>query len=240
MFPMLGKSSRFFSSGYKVPKYELPLGSRTLFARSVTSFNSLFESTPFLFLVRKDYFGMEFVLNQLVELNIKDVRVLEFDGDTSGQAESVFKGLADYDPGNPLLVFNTDSIRENFVMPDDDEFGDGFLEVFRGEGDSWSFVEPSSGNLVAKTTEKERISDLCSNGIYGFASIQLFRDAYVDYSSKDEKGESYIAPLFNHLIKNGHKVNFRVVDPSCIYHCGIPSDYELNKKFFQKLDWGSE
>ena len=235
---MLGKSSRFFDSGYQVPKYELPLGKKSLFARSVNSFDSLFESAPFLFLVRKDYGGKRFVLNQLLELNIKDARIIEFDGNTSGQAESVFNGLVDYEAEVPLLIFNTDTIRENFIMPNSDQLGAGFLEVFHGEGENWSFVEPLSGNLVARTTEKERISDLCSNGIYGFASIQLFRDAYLD-SLRHRSGESYVAPLFNYLIINGYRVNFRVVDPNLIHHCGIPSDYEKNKQFFQNLERGA-
>ena len=231
---MLGKSSRFFAQGYAVPKYELLLGDKTLFSRSVNSFKEYFTSTPFLFLVRKDYEARKFVLGQLEDLNICDFRVMEFDTETTGQAESVFKGIVDYSADTQLLIFNTDTIRDNFIIPSDDEFGDGFLEVFHGEGDHWSFVESASRNYVLRTTEKDRISDLCSNGIYGFSSIRIFRDAYTNFYTGAMQ-ETYIAPMFNQVIKDGGKVRYRIVDSDLIQHCGVPKDYEFQKKYFDNL-----
>lgn len=225
---MLGKSSRFFEAGYELPKYELPLGESTLFAQCVKSFSASFTSFPFLFLVRKDYGGRNFVLNQLASLDIQDARVIEFDDETRGQANSVFLGLEDYGAHLPLMIFNVDTVRVDFTWPKDEEFGDGFLEVFRSEGDNWSFVEPSDENFVGRVTEKERISDLCSNGIYAFSSIGLFREAYRnhDYSLSQEE---FIAPIYNYLIEKGYQVTFRIADASQVYHCGLPSDYEKVK-----------
>lgn len=234
---MLGKSSRFFAQGYAVPKYELLLGDKTLFVRSVSSFDAYFTTTPFLFLVRKDYGARKFILRQLQDLNICDFRVIEFEGDTTGQAESVFRGLVDYSADTQLMIFNTDTIRDNFVIPSDDEFGDGFLEVFHGEGDHWSFVESASGNSVLRTTEKDRISDLCSNGIYGFSSIRIFRDAYTNFYT-EARHETYIAPMFNQVIKNGGQVRYRIVDSGLIRHCGVPTDYEFQKDYFDSLKKG--
>ena len=77
VIPMLGRSSRFFDSGYLLPKYQLPIGSETLFERSVRSFEKLFFNTHFLFLVRSDFGAKEFVANKLIKLGIKDYRVIE-------------------------------------------------------------------------------------------------------------------------------------------------------------------
>lgn len=228
IIPMLGKSSRFFSQGYELPKYQLPLGGETVFARSVRSFSEQFTDQHFLFLVRKDFGAKEFVAKQLIEIGLRDYRIIEFQYETRGQAESVMQGTLDYDGSQPIVIFNIDTIRHNFPWPTKDEFGDGFLEVFKAPGNGWSFVEPGQDGSVIRTTEKDRISDFCSNGMYGFARLGDFRTAYDDYNRRgiDVRGEQYIAPLFNSLIARGMNIKYRLVEDALIDHCGLPADYE--------------
>ena len=232
VIPMLGKSSRFFEVGYQVPKFQLPLGNETVFSKSVRTFEKQFSTTPFLFLIRSDQNALEFVTKEIIRLGIKDFRIKELDYDTSGQAESVSIGIADYCVEIPLLIFNIDTIRLNFDIPDKKKYGDGFLEVFQGEGDGWSFVESGIDNKVLRTAEKRRISDLCSNGLYGFARCGDYKDAYADYIKNGDHvdGEVYIAPLYNFLIKHGYDIRYVLVDNSNIQHCGIPDDYERLRK----------
>ena len=90
-------------------------------------------------------------------------------------------------------------------------------------------------NKVLRTTEKRRISDLCSNGLYGFARCGDYKNAYADYIKKGDNvnGEIYIAPLYNFLIKDGHDIRYILVDNCNIQHCGIPADYEnLSADYF--------
>lgn len=229
VIPMLGKSSRFFEAGYTLPKYQLPLGNETVFVKSIQTFERQFSNTPFLFLIRADHNALEFVTREIAKLGIKDFRIKELNYETRGQAESVSIGTADYDGETPLLIFNIDTIRLNFEVPNKEKYGDGFLEVFQAEGDGWSFVEAGIQNKVLRTTEKQRISNLCSNGMYGFAKCRDFRRAYYEYLNSGENvinGEIYIAPLYNILIKHGLGINYIEVESENILHCGIPSDYE--------------
>jgi len=232
VIPMLGKSSRFFEVGYVVPKFQLPLGNETVFSKSVRTFEKQFSTTPFLFLIRSDHNALEFVTKEIIRLGIKDFRIKELDYETSGQAESVAIGIADYCAEIPLLIFNIDTIRLNFDIPDRKKYGDGFLEVFQGEGDGWSFVESGIDSTVLRTAEKRRISDLCSNGLYGFARCGDYKNAYADYIKNGDfvNGEVYIAPLYNFLIKRGYDIRYVLVDNSNIQHCGIPADYERLRK----------
>lgn len=235
IIPMLGQSSRFFKAGYSKPKYQLPLGGETVFAKTMRSFERHFADKPFVFLVRNDFDARSFVANEVTRLGILDVRIVEFNVETSGQAESVYLGTKDYDPTLPFVVFNIDTIRLDYQWPGQQQFGDGYLEVFRAEGDGWSFVEPGAEPFsVKRTTEKQRISDLCSNGLYGFGSIQDFRDAYDHYvaSGASVNGEVYIAPLYNYLISAGKQVRYQCVDAGVTLHCGLPSDYEKLKDVF--------
>ncbi len=50
VLPMVGLSSRFFDAGYTLPKYQLPLHGRTVFAHVVDSFRDYFDSDEFLFI----------------------------------------------------------------------------------------------------------------------------------------------------------------------------------------------
>jgi len=228
VIPMLGRSSRFSNSGYSLPKYQLELGTETVFAHSLRSFEKQFKTKPFLFLVRNDHDARRFVADAVTKLGIVDFRIIEFQQETQGQAESVLLGVHDYAGDQPMVVFNIDTIRANFEWPLPADFGDGFLEVFRAEGNSWSFVEPGVDGKVVRTTEKERISDLCSNGMYGFARIQDFRDACAAYVAAGQlvHGELYIAPLFNELITRGRNIRYHLLDADVTEHCGIPADYE--------------
>ena len=95
--------------------------------------------------------------------------------DTSGQAESLFIGLEDYRNDFPIYVFNIDTIQHNFKKPSIASSCDGFPRNFRGSGSNWSFVEPGDNYSVIRTTEKDPISNLCSNGLYFFAVIFSFK-----------------------------------------------------------------
>jgi dTDP-glucose pyrophosphorylase len=212
------------------PKYELPIGDESLFCKAVKTFERYFDSTPFLFLVREDYDAYRFISREISRLGIEDFRIISIDYETRGQADSVMIGLKGYNDNLPLMVFNIDTIRENFTWPEN--FEDGFVEVFESEGENWSFVEPLDHKYVARTTEKVRISDLCSNGMYGFSSITLFKIAFENYE-KEGVGELYIAPLFNYLIDKGYKINYRVVSSNEVFHCGVPKDYEATNRVFQ-------
>lgn len=235
---MLGKSIRFLQAGYIIPKYQLPLGDETVFCKSVRSFQDFFDDTPFVFIIRKDQNALNFVVKEISRLGIKDFRIIEFSYDTKGQAASVQIGIRDYSDDLPLIIFNIDTILNDFHLSDLDLIGDGLLEVFEGEGSSWSFVEPGKGNSVIRTTEKVRISNLCSNGLYFFKTVGLFRKAYSDYVQyENTNGEIYIAPLYNILINSGHDIRFKLVGADSIEHCGLPEHYEILKiKYCNKFN----
>lgn len=224
---MAGKSSRFTEAGYTIPKYALPIGDKSLFEASVSSFKDYFSSDLFTFIIRPDGFAKEFVQNELSKLNVKNFKIIELKKDTLGQAESLYLGLKDFHEDFPIWVFNIDTIRHNFKKPEIANVCDGYLEVFIGSGSNWSFVDPGKNQSVLKTTEKEPISNLCSNGLYFFRSHKLFQNYFLNNNlSKDlVKGELYIAPLYNKLINDNCDIRYINVDKDLIDFCGTPQEY---------------
>ena len=229
VIPMVGKSSRFFDAGYEVPKFQLECAKESVFDRAVKSFNKYFSTDYFIFVVPSAFDAESYVVNSARRLGIQNFHVIVLEDGTSGQGETVysaFKNTAEFDD-EPLFIFNIDTFLLNFTKPEFHKFCDGYLEVFSGEGDHWSFVKPAEGNSVLRTSEKVRISELCSNGLYYFRSAGLYKSVYKSSVAKviETSKESYIAPMYNFLIENGGDVRYKLVDGKDIVFCGTPEEY---------------
>lgn len=228
VIPMVGASSRFFKAGYDRPKYQLPLWGETVFYWVMHSFSNYFDKQSFLFIVRDDYDSKKFVEKESYRLGIIDFLIVTLDSMTQGQADTVAQGMKEVNTQEPITIFNIDTLRYNFELPNFVNECDGYLEVFRGEGDHWSFVRPGSELKALRTTEKERISDLCSNGLYHFATKELFLSAFKDATENNikSKGEYYVAPLYNYLINLDKDIRYLEISLSDIDFCGTPDEYQ--------------
>jgi NDP-sugar pyrophosphorylase family protein len=244
VIPMAGESRRFREAGFTKPKYMLPLAGRTLFAWSVGSFEHYFPSEEFLFVLLKSSGAAGFVRSEVQQLGIQKAHVVELDAPTTGQAVTVELGLKGLGPaagGGPVTIFNIDTIRPGFRAPTEFDVGKvaGYLEVFQGPGEHWSFVEPGGGeHRVARTAEKQRISDLCCTGLYHFQSVERYHEALAGQRALEGgglvRGEEYIAPIYNRLIETGHDVRYRVIGRSAVEFSGTPAEYhELKARWEQ-------
>lgn len=228
---MCGESSRFFSAGYLIPKYQLPLENSTVFSKVINGFKDLFLNELFVFIIKKDYFNTkDFIIKELSNFsNLINYEIIELDYKTSGQAHTVMCGLnkLNLKLDDKLIIFNIDTIRENISIPDFcfSDNCDGFLEVVNlKNGDNWSFIKPYKyeKNRVQYVTEKNRISNLCSTGLYGFKSISIFKKIFTYLKSTN--GELYISPMYNlDLLK---KVYYYEIPVENFFPCGTPLEYE--------------
>lgn len=231
VIPMAGLSSRFFKAGYTKPKYMLEAHGKTLFAHSVNSFSKYFDTKKFLFIIRDVYQTAQFVEEQINELGIKDYYIVILSRETRGQAETVALGLQEVKHNGSITIFNIDTFRPNFQYPNLDSLGDGYLEVFAGEGENWSFVRAidEQSTLIDLTTEKTPISNLCCTGLYYFRTIKYYFTAYNHYLSLPneewEKGELYVAPLYNHLISIDKEIHYNKIAQKDVIFCGTPDEY---------------
>lgn len=238
VIPMAGSSRRFTDAGYELPKYMLDAHGKSLFRHSVESFSAYFDRELFLFIAREIGATAEFLETELRTLGVKEHQVVMLDAPTSGQAETVVRGLegaarqAGTDADQPLTIFNIDTFRPGFRYPDLFELGavDGYLETFIGSGANWSNVVPAEGNehRVVKTAEKQQISEYCCTGLYYFRSSQRFRalfDAEVEALGASG-AETYVAPMYNRLIAHGGDIRYSVIESKDVIFCGVPAEYE--------------
>lgn len=234
MFAMAGLSKRFSDAGYESPKYMLSLRDKSVFYHAISGFRRYFNALKFVFVYRDIQGTKDFIAAQCELLKLYDYDAILLPHPTQGQAHSVYLALREMDLPNheSIFIFNIDTFRADFILPSafDLDKIDGYLEVFRADGTQWSFVLPRDKNLctVAKTAEKDRISPLCSSGLYYFRKSGDFTMAFERMLSNNakSKGEYYIAPLYNALIAQGKGIFYHEISPQELTFCGTPSEYE--------------
>jgi len=240
VFPMVGMSSRFFKEGYSKPKYMLEAHSRTVFHWVVNSFlNSSIElNEKILFIIKKDYYDTDvFIDEYFSSIGFKNYESVVLEEMTSGQAETVFLGLkkSSVKFDEPLTIFNIDTIRvKPFIRPTEGSMN--YLEVFVGDGDHWSFAETDENGSVTRVTEKVRISNYCSDGLYNFDKVSTFMQLYQDTEFDESyitNNEKYVAPLYNKLILSDSVVEIDLIENEDLIFCGVPKEYED----FLKMDF---
>lgn len=234
VIPMAGLSSRFKKAGFELPKYMLIAHGQSLFHHSVASFKRYFNDQSFLFICLNVFDTPDFIHSECEKLGLKHFQIVALDQPTKGQAETVYLGLqsADINDNEPLVIFNIDTFRPNFIFPKDFDIHqvDGYLETFIGSGENWSNVLPASpgSNKVLLTAEKQQISEYCCTGLYVWKNARLFNRIFercLSEFNENASGELYVAPMYNHLINEGGDIRFSVVAKDEVIFCGVPIEY---------------
>jgi len=237
IFPMGGLSSRFTKAGFSVPKFQLDVHGATVFEHSVIGFHRYFADHNFVFAYRGGNEIADFVTEKCLGMGIpaKNLKLVSLAKVTSGQAETVriaidVSAIPDADP---IVIFNIDTFQSDYILPDflADNSVDGYLEVFKASGDHWSFIEPQGADKVLRVTEKIRISEYCSSGLYHFKRAQDFNAAFDKTLQKSvadlQGGERYVAPLYNDLIAASADIRYQLVSLDALTFCGTPDEYAL-------------
>jgi dTDP-glucose pyrophosphorylase len=228
---MAGFGRRFADAGYTVPKYRINVHGRSLFAWSMLSLRSFAEAgASFVFVARAADAAADFVRSEAQNLGIGRVDVVELAAPTDGQATTALAAEgAVADPSAPMLIYNIDTFVHPSEMTPAEVRGDGWIPCFRAEGDAWSFAAADDTGRVYEVREKQRISPFATVGLYWFSSFALYASAYSGYyadAANMERGERYVAPLYNALIADRRPVYLSEIEPGAVVPLGVPADVE--------------
>jgi len=225
---MAGLGSRFRKAGYDVPKYMIEALGKTLFEWSMESLKGYMQdNNGYYFIVRKEDDSSAFIYSMCEKMGIKQAKVIELDHTTDGQATTAMLCRPYWKKDEALMIYNIDTYVEAYEMKLEDIDGDGYLPCFHEEGDHWSFVRCDESYDAIEVREKVRISDNCTLGAYYFKSCSLYEKLYDEYYGNGdnlEKGEKYVAPLYNHMISNGYKVRISIIDNKKVHVLGTPEE----------------
>jgi hypothetical protein len=224
---MAGLGSRFAKAGFARPKYEIEVLGRSLFDWSMLGLRDFAAAGwEFRFAARGGTGADAFLRDRCAALGLGRPKVLELDGVTDGQATTALR-LAEAAPAErPLAIFNIDTfLAPGAVGPDRAAGLDGWLPCFPAPGEGWSFARLDAEGRVVELREKLRISDHATVGLYWFASAEGYREAYRRYYddlANEEKGERYVAPLYNQLIRDGARVGISLLALNQVGMLGTP------------------
>ncbi|MCR5302890.1 MAG: glycosyltransferase family 2 protein [Lachnospiraceae bacterium] len=230
---MAGLGTRFRKAGYDLPKYEIEVRGRTLFSWSMESISSFFQpGCDCYFIVRSEDGSADFILNEWKKITGSDAgaHVIPIDHMTDGQATTAMLAAPLWKKDDSLLIYNIDTYVEAGQMRPEDVEGDGFIPCFNAPGDHWSFVATDENGDAVKVAEKQRISDNCTVGAYFFATCALYEKLYKEYYKDDsnmQKGEKYVAPMYDHMISSGYKVRIKTIDADRVHVLGTPEELKI-------------
>lgn len=224
---MAGMGSRFREIGLDKPKHEIYANGKTLFEWSLLSLKDFF-SDEFIFIVREGFYNENFIIKILNQLDIKKFHIVVVDELTDGQASTCLCADNLLSGTDSICIFNIDTYITPGKLKRDDITDDiiGYIPAFRGSGDRWSFIKLDKNGLVKDITEKIRISDFCSIGLYYFKEWNIYKEVYNLYKDevKSQYNEVYIAPLYKYLIDKKHKLTTSIIDSKDVFILGTPDD----------------
>ena len=219
---MAGESRRFREAGIAQPKYRLRARGRTLFSWALDSLRSYVEDGARLVLVgRADDAGLDrFVAAECTLLGFPAPLLVQLDGTTSGQAETVLAAAPHVGDDDRLVIYNIDTHVRPGALDARTLQGDGCIPCFPGSGDGWSFVAADAKGRVTDVREKERISPHASVGLYVFRSLELYRAAYD--ATPPVRGERYVAPMYRELLARGCDIRLVTLAARDVVPLGTP------------------
>lgn len=209
---MAGLGSRFAQAGYTVPKYEIEVLGRPLFDWSMGAVSAFRErGWSFQFATRRETGALPFLTARCAALGMRMDTVIELDALTDGQATTALMLAEAAEPAAPFLVFNIDTyVRPGAMKPEQiPADAAGWVPCFPGPGDGWSFARvEGKSDRACELREKQRISPHATVGLYWFRSAADYIALYRNYFAwgGEERGERYIAPMYNQQIDRGEPV----------------------------------
>lgn len=229
VIPMGGLGSRFANAGFTTPKPLIESHGKTLIEWSVASLD---------FLVGKPYVRLIFVISAAHEEQYQmteklhglfgpDIHVLIEQPPLRGQATGCLVASPLINNYNQLIIYNCDTYttgNEKLIELIEAERPDGVLACFPATDPRYSFARLDEYGYVDMTKEKEAISNHASTGLYYFRRGSDFVRAVETMITRKEtaKGEYYVAPCYNELLKSGKKI--KIYDVKDNWVLGTPEE----------------
>lgn len=219
---MAGMGSRFRTAGYQEEKYAIQFRGHSLLEWSLASLANFRDFE--LILITREFDGIrEYASECAGSIGFPKHQIIVLEEMTKGQAETAALAAPAFNEDDSILIFNTDTYIDPAYLKPEDIRGEGWVPTFSAPGDKWSFAEADESGRVNRMTEKVRISNHCSVGLYYFSSFHRFYELAREASFEKEL---YVAPLYNPWIAMGHTTYIHELPDNAVTVLGTPEDLE--------------
>lgn len=214
--PMAGEGSRFLKEGWTTPKPLIELNGQPLFKHAISSVTDKDIQMKYSFIVRQEHID-KYQIDKGIRSFLPEANLFSVVKTTRGAVETCLiaeNAIADDDT---VIVMDCDLefrskkfmeiIKQILNKPIEEATG-GALVSFESNEPRYSYAALGEDGFVARTAEKEVISNHALCGAYFFASGRRFKQiAHLLLAEPAfTKPEYYVSLLFNYLLKDGEKV----------------------------------
>ena len=211
IIPMAGEGRRFSDVGYDKPKPLIDVLGKSMIQAVIDNLQlNSFEGNR-IFIIQKSH-EKEFNLSAIIEMYCPKAIIVQIDGVTEGPACTALIAKKFIDK-EPLIIVNCDQIIDDFSVRDLKEFAringaDGVLGAFISTSKKNSYMQLDPNGEVTDVKEKIVISNTATNGLHFWSNGLDFVLSAEKMIEQNERynNEFYIAPTYNHLIKEGKKI----------------------------------
>jgi RpiB/LacA/LacB family sugar-phosphate isomerase len=225
VLPIAGKAQRFIDAGYMMPKPLILAKGKHVIDWSLESVDT--SECNLIFIVRLDHiynFSIDKILKQKFG---DDITIISVDHVTQGALETCLLAGAHIDNDTPLYIYTPDVYFGPQFNPSCVGDADGFLLTFLANSPDHSYTDINSDGVATRVVEKEVISEHANVGLYYFKTGEMFLKYAWEAMNKKLmiKGEYYIAPIYNYMIRDGLKVT--ACDTEKMHILGTPATFEF-------------
>jgi len=232
---MAGKYSRFKLFGSKVPKYLLPLATKTVLMEVIEQYLSSCPALNiYLIANRADQLFFPIVRSIIKSFESSNIEIIYID-DTLSQVETAtcltnFRNPPNLQESVSFASIDTILINRKLYFEKLQNISGikiGFLDTFEGYSSQYSYCLVDEKNTVSHVSEKRVISDEACSGLYGFGTYETFITNAKELMIKNRSAN--FSDLYNHLIeKNINVESLKSVGISNTIVLGTPEEYIKN------------
>lgn len=224
VIPMAGEGKMFQRAGFSFPKPLIDIHGKPMIQWVVENIN---VQGKFIFIVNKEHME-RYSLFHLLNLIAPGCDIVTLEKKTEGAVQSVLEAAHLFDDENPICIANSDQVIEwnsnEFFYAMAADGCDGGIVTFESTHPKWSFVKTGENGLVTEVAEKVPISNRATAGIYYFRKgsdfVKYARQMIT--SNIRTRGEFYVCPVYNELLKEKH--NVRAFPVRKVWSLGTPED----------------
>lgn len=223
--PLAGRGSRFSGTEIQMPKPLIPVLGKPMLVRAFASISSIPHSKS-VFIALKDH-DKQFGISKIIsDLDSNNSHLILIDRVTEGQLCTVLEARNHLETDEDILIASADTyVVSNLGLHIRQKTPDtkGIISVADLPGEQWSFAETDEAGCVRKVTEKIRISNHASTGLYYFSNGREFLSFSDEMIAKNEKtrGEYYVIPVYQKFIDQGFRIGISIAES--VWDMGNPA-----------------
>ena len=224
LIPMAGAGSRFAKEGYVMPKQLIMVEDNQMIDWSLKCIDK--NNCNLIFCVRQEQIS-NFSLDKILKSRYgNDITIVVVDRLTDGSVSTCLLAEEYINNDSPLVIYTLDVFFQPTFTPNFDDNSDGCILTFKSNNPAYSYAKLNEDGYVTETAEKQVISDLAAVGVYTYKTGEMFvkyAREMIDNNIRT-KGEFYVCPLYNLMIRDGLKIKTESVEK--MHLMGTPD--ELN------------